>query len=63
MNSYENKNLKFDTVKIRTNINYLISKNIEFDTKYENGLLIREQYISNKNIPYNLYIVTINPNL
>lgn len=56
MNSYENNKIKFDTVKIRTNINYLISKNIEFDKKYENGLLIREQYISNKNIPFNLYI-------
>lgn len=56
MNGYENKNLKFDTVKIRTNINYLISKNIEFDKKYENGLLVREQYISNKNLHYNLYI-------
>lgn len=56
MNSYENKNLKFDTVKIRTNVDYLISKYIEFDKKYENGLLIREHYVSNKNIPYNLYI-------
>lgn len=58
MNSYENEFIKFDTVKIRTNINNLISKNIEFNKNYNNGLLIGEYYNSkkNKSIPYNLYI-------
>jgi hypothetical protein len=34
MNSYENKNLKFDTVKIRTKEEYLISRNIQFNKNY-----------------------------
>lgn len=58
MNSYENEFIKFDTVKIRTHINNLISKNIEFNKNYNNGLLIGEYYNSkkNKSIPYNIYI-------
>ncbi len=59
MNSYENEFLKFDTVKIRTKINYLISKNVEFkNKKYNNNLLVSESYTSqdDKLIPYNLYI-------
>lgn len=62
MSSYvinsNNDFIKFDTIKIRTSINYLSHKNIKFNKNYNNGLLIGEYYNSkNENhIPYDLYI-------
>lgn len=59
MNSYENKHLKFDTVKIRTNKEYLKDTFITFNSRYNsNGDLINKYYNSkdDKWIPYNLYI-------
>lgn len=58
-NSYENKNLKFDTVKIRTRKEYLINANIQFNKNYNtNGDLTGIYYNSknDKSIPYDLYI-------
>ena len=59
MNSYENKNLKFDTIKIRTNKEYLINTNIQFNKNYnKNGDLIGIYYNSknDNSIPYDLFI-------
>lgn len=58
MNRYGNKLIKFDTIKIRTNINNLITKNIEFNKNYNNGVLTGEYYNlkKDKSIPYNLFI-------
>lgn len=62
MNSYvinsNNDFIKFDTIKIRTSINYLSRKNIKFNKNYNNGLLIGEYYNSknDNHIPYDLYI-------
>ncbi|MDH6311181.1 hypothetical protein M2451_004112 [Dysgonomonas sp. PFB1-18] len=59
MSSYENKHLKFDTVKIRTNKEYLINTFIKFNSRYNTkGDLINISYNSkdDKLIPYNLYI-------
>lgn len=62
MNSYvinsNNDFVKFDTIKIRTSINYLSHKNIKFNKNYNNGLLIGEYYNSKNDnlIPYDLYI-------
>lgn len=59
MNSYDNKHLKFDTVKIRTNKDYLINTFIKFNPRYNiNGDLINISYNSknDKMVPYNLYI-------
>lgn len=60
MNSYENKHLKFDTVKIRTNKEYLKDTFIKFNPKYKSNGEIRNKYYNSKDddrlIPYNLYI-------
>lgn len=58
MNSYENKFLKFDTVKIRTKKEYLKNINIQFNKNYNDGLLIGEYYNSkhDKSIPFDIYI-------
>lgn len=59
MYCYENKNLKFDTVKIRTKKEYLINTNIQFNKNYNtNGDLIGIYYNSknDKSIPFDLYI-------
>lgn len=59
MYSYENKNLKFDTVKIRTKKEYLINTYIQFNKKYNtNGDLTGIYYNSkeDKSIPYDLFI-------
>lgn len=59
MDSYENKNLKFDTVKIRTKEEYLINRNIQFNKNYnKNGDLTGIYYNSknDKSIPFDLYI-------
>ncbi|MDR2993263.1 MAG: hypothetical protein LBV11_05430 [Bacillus cereus] len=59
MYSYENKNLKFDTVKIRTKEEYLINRNIQFNKNYNtNGDLTGIYYYSknDKLIPFDLYI-------
>ncbi|MBB4038014.1 hypothetical protein GGR21_003940 [Dysgonomonas hofstadii] len=59
MNSYENKHLKFDTVKIRTNKEYLKETCIEFNKNYnKHGDLLGINYSSkyDKSVPYNLYI-------
>lgn len=58
MNSYDNEFIKFDTIKIKTSINYFISKNIEFSKSCPNGIFIGEYYISknDKSVPYNLFI-------
>ena len=59
MYSYENKNLKFDTVKIRTKKEYLIITNIQFNKNYNtNGDLTGIYYNSknDKSIPFDLYI-------
>lgn len=59
MNSYENKNLKFDTIKIRTKEEYLINRNIQFNKNYNtNGDLTGIYYNSknDKSIPFDLYI-------
>lgn len=60
MSSYENKHLKFDTVKIRTNKEYLKNTFIKFNPRYKpNGDLINTFYNSKDDdrfIPYNLYI-------
>ena len=55
MYSYENKNLKFDTVKIRTKKENLINTNIQFNKNYnKNGDLIGIYYNSKnyKSIPF-----------
>lgn len=59
MNSYENKNFKFDTVKIRTKEEYLINRNIQFNKNYnKNGDLAGIYYNSknDKSIPFDLYV-------
>lgn len=58
-NSYENKNLKFDTVKIRTKKEYLINTNIQFNKNYNTNEDLTGIYYNSKNdklIPYDLYI-------
>lgn len=63
MNSYENKNLKFDTVKIRTKKEYLINTIIPFTPKINKYGECTGMYYSSKDdksIPYNLFIGTNN---
>lgn len=55
MNSYDNEFIKFDTVKIKTSINYFIGKNVEFSKNCPNGILIGEYYIS-KNEKYGYWL-------
>lgn len=58
-NSYENKNLKFDTVKIRTRKEYLINTNIQFNKNYNTNGDLTGIYYNSKNdklTPYDLYI-------
>lgn len=59
MYSYENKNLRFDTVKIRTKKEYLISTNIQFNKNYNTNGDLTGIYYNSKNdklIPFDLYI-------
>lgn len=59
MNSYENKNLRFDTVKIRTKKEYLISANIQFNKNYNTNGDLTGIYYNSKNdklMPFDLYI-------
>lgn len=59
MKSYENEYLRFDTIKIRTKIEYLKDTIIEFNKNYNRHGDITGRYYNSKNdklIPYNLYI-------
>ena len=59
MNSYENKNLKFDTVKIRTKKEYFKEPIVAFTRNiHPNGVCTGMYYSSkkDKSIPYNLFI-------
>lgn len=59
MKSYENEYLKFDTIKIRTKIEYLKDTIIEFNKNYNRNGDVTGRYYNSKNdklVPYNLYV-------
>ena len=58
INNNENEFIKFDTIKIKTKIEYLLDTYIPFNTRYNKGVCTGEYYNSksDNNVPYNLYI-------